>query len=164
MTKPIAIIHEFDWLLADDENRGNRAKAKGVIGSRQYERLEKYLRRESGRGNAVDQMVRFGRHEGKNAIQVLNYVGVIRFADGAQIEILPKIELSGADEDVTRNATRKIFLKMLRALLNFEDKAKVGGRAHVDDSRMRVFDVFVRRFLDDLAALVKRGLKGGYST
>lgn len=160
MTKPIAIIHEFDWLFADDENRGNRAKAKGVIGSRQYERLEKYLRREAGRGNAVDQMVRFGRHEGKNAIQVLNYVGVIRFADGAQIEVLPKIELSGSGEDVTR----KIFLKMLRALLNFEDKAKVGGRAHVDDSRMRVFDVFVRRFLDDVAELVKRGLKGGYST
>ena len=158
MTKRIAIIHEFDWLFADDENRGD--KAKGVIGSRQYERLEKYLRREVGRGNSIDQLVRFGRREGRNAIQVLNYVGVIRFADGAQIEVLPKIELGVADDDVTR----KIFLKMLRALLNFEDKAKVGGRAHVDDSRMRVFDAFVRRFLDDVAELVKRGLKGGYST
>ena len=157
-------LHEFESLCAvPDGARGDRMTDGAAcvgIPQRRFDLLDKYLRSVAGKDLDADQLMRFQRRGGRDLITARNYVGVIRFADGAQIEILPKIELSGADE----NATRKIFLKMLRALLNFEDKAKSSGRAHVDDSRMRVFDVFVRRFLDDLAALVKRGLKGGYST
>lgn len=165
--KPIT-LREFESLCvspADGREKRMPDDATCVgISQRRFDQLDKYLRSVAGKDLDADQLMRFQRRGGRDLITARNYVGVIRFADGAQIEILPKIELSGADEDVTRNATRKVFLKMLRALLNFEDKAKSCGRAHVDDSRMRVFDVFVRRFLDDLAALVKRGLKGGYST
>ena len=161
--KPIT-LHEFESLcvVPDGESEGHKVGDACVgIRQRRFDQLDKYLRSVAGKDLAADQLMRFQRRGGRDLITTRNYVGVIRFADGAQIEVLPKIELSGTDK---KDVTRKIFLKMLRALLNFEDKAKVGGRAHVDDSRMRVFDVFVRRFLDDVAELVKRGLKGGYST
>ena len=161
--KPIT-LHEFESLcvVPDGESEGHKAGDACVgIRQRRFDQLDKYLRSVAGKDLAADQLMRFQRRGGRDFITARNYVGVIRFSDGVQIEILPKIELLGTDK---KDVTRKIFLKMLRALLNFEDKAKVGGRAYVDDSRMRVFDVFVRRFLDDVAELVKRGLKGGYST
>lgn len=175
-------IREFESLcaVADGEAEGSAIGLKRVgIRQRRFEQLKRCLASMADKDPVADQLMRFHRHGGVDLLTAQNYVGVIRFADGAQIEILPKIEIddgegcrsvSSDSETVSvqkkelKKRTRKIFLKMLRALLDYEDKAKSSGAARVDDSQMRVFDFFVRRFLDDVAKLVKRGLKGGYSS
>lgn len=173
-------IHEFESLcaVADGEEEGRSIGLRCVgIRQRRFEQLKRYLASMADKDPAADQLMRFHRHGGVDLLTAQNYVGVIRFVDGAQIEILPKIDngegcqpVSSVREDVSalkkesQKQTRKMFLKMLRALLNYEDKAKSAGAARVDDSQMRVFDFFVRRFLDDVGNLVKRGLKGGYSS
>lgn len=175
-------IREFESLcaVADGQAEGLAIGLKRVgIRQRRFEQLKRYLASMADKDPVADQLMRFHRHGGVDLLTAQNYVGVIRFADGAQIEILPKIEIddveacqhvSSDSEDVSarqeelQKRTRKIFLNMLRALLNHEDMAKSSGAARVNDSRMRVFDLFVRRFLDDVSNLVKRGLKGGYSS
>lgn len=91
-------------------------------------------------------------------ITAKNYVGVISTKDGMEIEILPKLMLSGEDSDA---AVRKVFLTMLRTLpdVPFKDFQL----AHLNTARMRLLDLFVRMFLDETYRLLQRGLKSAYT-
>ena len=87
-----------------------------------------------------------------------NYVGVITTRDGTEIEILPKLTLAGDNSD---QAVRKVFLTMLRTVQ--EAPFKKFRTAHLNTSRMRLLDLFVRMFLDEAHRLIQRGLKSDYT-
>lgn len=91
-------------------------------------------------------------------ITAKNYVGVITTRDGTEIEILPKLTLAGDNSD---QAVRKVFLTMLRTVQ--EAPFKAFRTAHVNASRMRLLDLFVRMFLDEAHRLIRRGLKSDYT-
>ena len=91
-------------------------------------------------------------------ITAKNYVGVITTRDGTEIEILPKLTLEGDDSD---QAVRKVFLTMLRTVQ--EAPFKTFRTAHLNTSRMRLLDLFVRMFLDETHRLIQRGLKSDYT-
>lgn len=91
-------------------------------------------------------------------ITAKNYVGVITTRDGMEIEILPKLTLAGDDSD---QAIRKAFLTMLRTVQ--EAPFKTFRTAHLNTSRMRLLDLFVRMFLDEAHRLIQRGLKSDYT-
>lgn len=82
-------------------------------------------------------------------ITAKNYVGVITTRDGTEIEILPKLMLAGDDSD---QAVRKVFLTMLRTVQ--EAPFKTFHTAHLNTSRMRLLDLFVRMFLDEAHRLI----------
>ena len=91
-------------------------------------------------------------------ITAKNYVGVITTKDGTEIEILPKLTLA---EDNSDQAVRKVFLTMLRTVQ--EAPFKTFRTAHLNTSRMRLLDLFVRMFLDEAHRLIGRGLKSDYT-
>ena len=91
-------------------------------------------------------------------ITAKNYVGVITTRDGTEIEILPKLTLAGDDSD---EAIRKVFLTMLRTVQ--EAPFKTFRTAHLNTSRMRLLDLFVRMFLEEAHRLIQRGLKSDYT-
>ena len=91
-------------------------------------------------------------------ITAKNYVGVITTRDGTEIEILPKLTLAGDNSD---QAVRKVFLTMLRTVQ--EAPFKTFRTAHLNTSRMRLLDLFVRMFLDEAHRLIQRGLKSDYT-
>ncbi len=89
-----------------------------------------------------------------------NHVGVVTTRRGTVVEILPKIDLgpgSGTDTDET---TRRLFLRMLRCWRRLGET--------LPDSTIRamrrfpMLEVFVHRFLNDLAALARSGLARRY--
>ncbi|MBR1807355.1 MAG: McrC family protein [Selenomonadaceae bacterium] len=86
-------------------------------------------------------------------VQAKNYVGVIRLPSGFQLEILPKIDGS-VDE------LRCLVVKMLRTLKNFSGKKFLD--AELDTSRLPLYEIFIRNYLDTVSQLVKRGLKSSY--
>ena len=88
-------------------------------------------------------------------VQAKNFVGVIRLSNGYQIEILPKI-YDGDDP----NSLRGLVVKMLRTLKNFS--GKTFRNAQLDTSRLPLYEIFIRQYLDMVAELVKRGLKSSY--
>ncbi len=91
-------------------------------------------------------------------ITAQNYVGVITTRGGTEIEILPKLMLAGDESD---QAVRKVFLTMLRTVQ--EAPFKTFHTAHLNTSRMRLLDLFVRMFLDEAHQLIQRGLKSDYT-
>ena len=86
-------------------------------------------------------------------VQAKNFVGVIRLPSGFQIEILPKLD---GDEKLLR----ALVVKMLRTLKNFS--GKTFRNAQLDTSRLPLYEIFIRQYLDMVAELVKRGLKSSY--
>ena len=90
-----------------------------------------------------------------------NFVGLIQTHNGFTIEILPKIYMH-KDEKNDKNieATRKIFLKMLKALK--DSPFKTLNLANLSSTKMPLFEIFISYFIDEVFKLVHKGLKAGY--
>jgi len=89
-------------------------------------------------------------------LQAQNYVGVIQTKDGTTIEILPKIQNLDEDE------SKKILIKMLKTLR--KSPFKNFNMAHLKSSKMPLFEIFITMFLEELAKLIKKGIKSDYIT
>ena len=88
-------------------------------------------------------------------VQIKNYVGLIELKSGYQIEILPKIDMADNDEDI-----KKIFIKMLRSMKDFEGKSF--NMANLNVSKMNLYEIFINFYLQETDKLVKKGLKSDY--
>ena len=87
-----------------------------------------------------------------------NYVGIITTKTGTVLEILPKIDLSGDDNN---EETKKVFLDMLRTWrgLNEAQFSHSNIRAL---QRFNMLEAFIRLFLDNLVSLTQRGIARHY--
>jgi len=87
-------------------------------------------------------------------IQARNYVGLIQMKSGFQIQILPKISYSNREE------TKKTFLRMLRSMKDFP--SKVFSDTNLNLERMDLYEIFISMYLQEVRALIKKGLRSEY--
>jgi 5-methylcytosine-specific restriction enzyme subunit McrC len=159
MSSSAIVCFEFDKLVASVSGDGGpkQADAPFEVQPHVFNWLESEARYNSASGRST--WIRPSRQRGAPAVEFTSYVGVVRAPDGTQIEILPKIgKSSGAD--VRR--IRHTLLDMLRSLPRF--RHILTDNAALQTSRMPLLDVFIHQFLQAVQAIVKRGLRGGYST
>ena len=91
-------------------------------------------------------------------LQAQNYVGIITTRKGTVLEILPKIDLSGGDNN---EETKRIFLNMLRTWRGMNE-AQFNQSDIRALPRFNMLEVFIRLFLDNLVTLTQRGLARHY--
>ena len=101
------------------------------------------------------QFLRLGSNCNGKFIQAKNYVGVLQTKSGFTLEILPKIAKNSDGE-----ASKKIFIKMLKTLKNFP--FKISNFANLDPKKMSILEIFISMFLDELSSLLKKGIKSDY--
>ena len=101
--------------------------------------------------------VGFKRGPGK-VITAQGYVGLIQMKDGTQVQILPKISFDSKTDETSK--TKKIFIKMLRCMDDFD--GKVFGSANLNVDRMNLYEIFIAMYLSNVTALAKKGLKSTY--
>ncbi|SFV50684.1 McrBC 5-methylcytosine restriction system component [hydrothermal vent metagenome] len=89
-------------------------------------------------------------------LQAQNYVGVIQTKDGTTIEILPKIQ------NLSTDRSKEVLIRMLKTLK--KSPFKNFNTAHLKSSKMPLFEIFITMFLDELAQLLKKGLRSDYIT
>lgn len=126
-----------------------------------FDQLEQFIlsNRDNGVGIQPLELMSLSAKPGVGkVITAKNYVGVITTRDGTEIEILPKLTLEGDSSD---KVVRKLFLTMLRTVQ--EAPFKTFRTAHLNTSRMRLMDLFVRMFLDEIHRLIQCGLKLDYT-
>lgn len=94
-------------------------------------------------------------------LQVVNYVGVIVTPCGCQIEILPKITSHDdvEDKDYLRRVRKKLFT-MLNAVQRL--KFKSFNNASLEIFAQPLPDVLIRIFLEEVALLIKKGIRNDY--
>ena len=91
-----------------------------------------------------------------------NHVGVVTTRRGTIIEILPKIDLGPESGTDSCETTRRLFLRMLRCWRRLGETLPESAIRSM--RRFPMLEVFVHRFLADLAALCRSGLARRYVT
>lgn len=103
-----------------------------------------------------NQFIDVARFEGKKALRVKNYVGVISAPDGTQVEILPKTSEGAQD----LKASRALLWKMLAAVENLPFLETTDAQLKV--RAMPLTEALVSIFLEHAAALLRRGIRRDY--
>lgn len=88
-----------------------------------------------------------------------SHVGMVTTRRGSVLEILPKIDLYGSDDDAFER-TRQVFLEMLRSWRRLP--AQVAHSDIRSMSRFSMLEAFVRHFLRMLAPIARNGLARRY--
>ena len=144
--KNILTVREYEKIFTDK------------LGAKNFDELVKFAENYKPKeANDVLDFVRLGFERGNGYfVQLKNYVGVIRLPNGFQIEILPKIYGGDGDEQLLRG----LVVNMLRTLKNFSGKNFLD--ADLQTSRLPLYEIFIRQYLESVSELVKRGLKSSY--
>lgn len=87
-----------------------------------------------------------------NGVRFRNYVGMLTVGD-LTIEVLPKVDKGNEDHDYWKNN----LIRMLSKVYKLDVKAPTSANQHVR-TNSRILDVFIKRFLDEVEALLNRGL------
>jgi 5-methylcytosine-specific restriction enzyme subunit McrC len=84
---------------------------------------------------------------------------LIQLKNGYQIQVLPKISFA-TDEGEGHQATKRVFLKMLRSMKDFPSKVFNDSNLKVD--KMNLYEIFINMYLQEVRQLVKKGIKNAY--
>lgn len=142
---------------------GSFARDKHIDGykylpAKVFDKLEEFVLENAEKDNeTVDLMGVSVRKNVGRVITAKNYVGVVALNDGNVIEILPKI--CGEDNE---SEVKKLLIKMLRTVQNSPFKSMQSTNVNVD--KLPIFEIFIRMFIAETFAVVKKGLKSGYET
>lgn len=117
---------------------------------------------ENGEGAAAEIFTLSHERGLGDVVKAGSHVGVVAFADGSQIEILPKLARTVRERSPEENERlRGILLRLLREAFDIEPAVR--GPADLRLARLPLLEAFYRMFLESLERLVKRGLPGGYA-
>ena len=107
-------------------------------------------------GAKEDRYIEVARFQGKKALKVKNFVGVISAPDGTQVEILPK-----TSEGIQNlGDTRELLWKMLDAVENLRFLQTTDAQLMLRSAPLT--EVLISIFLGHVAALVRRGIRRDY--
>lgn len=145
--KKIATVSEFGLIGWESEPSNRFLSAK--IEKKHYLELEAFAKTDSGKD--VLQFSNNGKY-----LQAKSYVGAIQTKSGFMLEILPKTSKNG-----NKNSSRKVFMKLLHIL------HKLPNYKHIDSAnfqieRLNIFEIFIFMFLEEVSAIIKRGIKSDY--
>lgn len=153
--KPVYQIKEYGSFVSEKEISGYTTLPEPV-----FRQLEDFLLTNRSKDTDALELMELSAKRGiGKVITAKNYVGIITLNDGTTIEILPKI-YSAVREDELGTGAKRILLDMLKTLR--ETPYKSLQTSHVNVEKMRIFEVFIRTFVDEVFFIVKRGLKCSY--
>ena len=141
------ILKEFESLQYKDEAKPHFIKEETFLA------IEKFVLD----NEATAQYLKITTKKGLGKVlQAQKYVGLIQTKDGTTIEILPKIQ------DVKEDKAKEILIKMLKTLK--KSPFKNFNMANLKSSKMPLLEIFITMFLEELANLVRKGIKSDYIT
>lgn len=146
---------EYGSFVRDKEVLGYTSLPQGT-----FDALENFvLTNSTNETDALDIMGLSVRKGIGKIITVKNYVGVITMDDGTSIEILPKIY---SKENFTDGKVKQLLIDMLKTLRNAPFKNLQNTNVNIE--KLSIFEIFIRMFIEEVFAIVKRGLKCDYET
>jgi len=139
-------------VLREFETLGYDSRADKQVSRTDFEEVRNFVLSRPAEGQSVLKL----EHQG---LKARNFVGIIQTRRGTTIEILPKIDLAGAD---SIEEEKKVFLKMLQVWR--DGPCRNMGDADIRTTKnFPLLEVFIRMFLADLLELTRRGLARSYS-
>ncbi|MCK5742172.1 MAG: McrC family protein [Chlorobi bacterium] len=155
-------ITERGIIVSGPENRLRDSGRTLVLEPVRYKELKALI--SQGRNNKNNELSNFiqpGYRKGQGEGLVIgHYVGLVQLKSGLTIEILPKICQDINIGKDTKERAKNVLMKMLEALKDAPYKKH--GYADLQTKDMRLYEIFIRMFVDELLFLIKRGLMSDY--
>ena len=153
-------IREFGYIIqkTKDENSSCDESASSslndviAIDEKAWDYLENY----AYSSDKEHRFIRSRSYKGKKALQVVNFVGVITILDDIHLEILPKTSEDGQ----VINKTRALLVKMLCEIDELPYLESTEAELEVFEQRLP--EMLINRFLNDLANVVRKGIRKDY--
>ena len=145
----VLVVREYDTITCNESLKDKQGMV--YLEKKRFDELERFIREYSSESDESDilEFLRIGYKRGLGTTITFNsYVGIIELPSGFQIEILPKISFGKED---SLSETRKLFLKMLMSLREFEGKALNTASLNVD--RMNLYELFISMFVQEVKEL-----------
>lgn len=142
-------ISEFGLIGTDDRviNYNNYISVK--VCEKLYKELEEFAKSDYGKDI-------FSFSGNGHYLQAKSYVGTIQTKSGYSIEILPKIY-----NDKNEDHSKEIFLQLLRMLYKLPSFKHI-EKAHFQNEKMPLLEIFISMFLDEVSLILKKGIKSDY--
>ena len=152
------VVKEYDTIVCNE----SLSSTQGYIylEEKYFRELEQFIKEYVSASDEADilEFMKIGYKRGVGDTVTFNsYVGIIELPSGFQIEILPKVSLG---EDDNNAKTKRIFLRMLNCLKDFD--GKVFSSASLNADKMNLYEIFIRMYIQEAWILVKRGIKSDY--
>ena len=147
-------IAEFENVYGSDSTAAESGK-RGLVAlpPKHIESLKELIvvQPQHGDDNDASAVLALSHQRGiGDVVSARNYVGTISFANGDQLEILPKLAKTfDHDNDGEKERLRAVLIRMLRAAFDLDAKS-----ASVSDQRLArlpVLEAFFKAFLDCVA-------------
>ena len=154
------VVKEYDTIICNESLSSSQGYV--YLEEKYFDELEHFIKEYTSQSDQADilEFMKIGYRRGVgDTITFKSYVGIIELPSGFQIEVLPKISLGEDSNDVQ---TRKIFLKMLNCLKDFD--GKIFSTASLNTDKMNLYEIFIRMYIQECWTLVKRGIKSDYIT
>lgn len=152
-------VKEFDIITSNSEYK-EHDKYK-YLPKKSFDELIEFIHEFAGDDEETDvlKFMRIGykRNIGE-IVSIRNYVGLIQLKSGDKIQILPKISLGSDDEQY--KTTKKVFIKMLRCMKEFQGSKFNSASLSVE--KMNIYEIFINMYLQEVRKLVKKGIKSDY--
>ena len=157
MSRTIA-VKEYDTIVCNESLSSKQGYV--YLEKKYFQELEQFIKEYTSESDEADilEFMKIGYKRGIGDTVTFNsYVGIIELPSGFQIEVLPKISLG---EDNNNAQTKKVFMRMLNCLDDFD--GKVFSSASLNADKMNLYEIFIRMYIQETWALVKRGIKSDY--
>ena len=152
------VVKEYDTIVSNESLSARQGYV--YLEEKYFKELEQFIKEYVSESDEADilEFMQIGYKRGVgDTVTFKSYVGIIELPSGFQIEILPKVSLG---EDENNAKTKRIFLKMLNCLKDFE--GKVFSSAALNADKMNLYEIFIRMYIKEAWTLVKRGIKSDY--
>jgi 5-methylcytosine-specific restriction enzyme subunit McrC len=151
-------IREFGYIIQKDTNEDlsnddpNLSFDVCAVNPEVWKYLEDY----AYNSDKENRFIRPRSYNGKKALQVVNFVGVISLPGSIHLEILPKT----SEDDQDNIEVRKLLVRMISEV--YELPSIEHTKANVAVFQRPLLEVLITWFLQDLANVVRKGIRKDY--
>ena len=152
------VVKEYDTIVSNESLSSKQGYV--YLEEKYFLELVQFIKEYVSESDEADilEFMKIGYKRGVGDTVTFNsYVGIIELPSGFQIEVLPKVSLG---EDENNAMTKRIFLKMLNCIKDFD--GKVFSSASLNADKMNLYEIFIRMYIQEAWILVKRGIKSDY--
>ena len=124
-----------------------------------FDALCNYIETQLTDETVEDKIFRIFYKKHQKVVKAQNQVGVIQFANGIQIEVLPKIVVQSGENE--REFLRKLLLRLLSHVKDYP--YLIAGDAQLSAKKdYPILEVFISSYIRELNNICMNGLKNGY--
>ena len=149
-------ISEYGRIKSFDEVKKSVRNNEICIPGNSFNNLWSFILEKQSNDDSPDKAFELFTRGGKRIIRAKNYVGVVETKSKDIIEVLPKIYGVESSEE-----SKRIFLKMLRVLKNFNNLSFQDANLHSKDD-FPILELFITNYVLETEKLLLQGLKKGY--